>query len=196
MSGCRAPGAIVPTTKGGVPCRPTVAPQVHRLGRERPRRPRAKASPRELGSLTPQSAVSVGWQSEPRSFSGKLRCRIHGRSPVHAEAARAVETDRRSTAGRISTTRLGDWYGNVLRIRRRQLLLFISERSRLPVILPIQAAKHLPDVFPDAVCERLATVGAPLADIAAERLRMREMAFGRTRSRSLLGTMNDFSFMA
>jgi hypothetical protein len=95
-----------------------------------------------------------------------------------------------------STTRLGDWYGNILRIGRRQLLLFISERSRLPVILPIQAARHLPDVFPDAVCERLEIVGVPAADIAAERSRMSEMAFGRTRSRSLLGTMNDFSFMA
>lgn len=29
-----------------------------------------------------------------------------------------------------STTRLGDWYGNVLQLGRRQHLLFISERSR------------------------------------------------------------------
>ena len=36
-----------------------------------------------------------------------------------------------------STTRLGDWYGNILRIGRRQHLLFISEQSRLPVVLPI-----------------------------------------------------------
>ena len=94
-----------------------------------------------------------------------------------------------------STTRLGDWYGNLLRIGHRQLLLFISERSRLPVILPAQDAKRLPLVFPDVVCERLAIVGVPPADIAAERLRMREMAFGRTRSRSLLGTMNDYGLM-
>jgi hypothetical protein len=31
-----------------------------------------------------------------------------------------------------SSTRLGDWYGNIVRIGRRQHLLFISERSRLP----------------------------------------------------------------
>ena len=44
-----------------------------------------------------------------------------------------------------STTRLGDWYGNILRIGRRQHLLFISERSRLPVVIPIrevEAAGH------------------------------------------------------
>ena len=95
-----------------------------------------------------------------------------------------------------STTRLGDWYGNILQIGHRQMLLFISERSRLPVILSIHDAKRLPIVFPDAVCEMLVTVGIPAADIAAERSRMVDVAFGPTMNRSLLGTMNDFGFMA
>ena len=95
-----------------------------------------------------------------------------------------------------STTRLGDWYGNLLRIGRRQHLLFISERSRLPVVLPIRDAKRLSDVFPDAVCDVLANVGVTAADIAEQRSRMSDLAFGRTRNRSLLGTLNDFAFMA
>ena len=95
-----------------------------------------------------------------------------------------------------STTRLGDWYGNILRIGRRQHLLFISERSRLPVVIPIRELKRLGTVFPDAVCERLSIVGVAAADIADERMRMSELAFGRTRNRSLLGTLNDFAFMA
>ena len=41
-----------------------------------------------------------------------------------------------------STTRLGDWYGDVLQIGSRQHLLFISERSRLPVVIPIREAKR------------------------------------------------------
>jgi hypothetical protein len=73
-----------------------------------------------------------------------------------------------------STTRLGDWYGNILRIGRRQHLLFISERSRLPVVFPIGEAKRLGTVFPDAVSERLAIVGVAAADIVDERLRMSE----------------------
>jgi len=93
-----------------------------------------------------------------------------------------------------STTRLGDWYGNILQLGRRQHLLFISERSRLPVVLPIRELQRLATVFPDAVCERLAIVGVTAADIADER--MSELAFGRTRNRSLLGTLNDFAFMA
>jgi len=95
-----------------------------------------------------------------------------------------------------STTRLGDWYGNILQIGRRQHLLFISERSRLPVVIPIRQATQLRTVFPDAVCERLATVGVAVADIADERMRMSDLALGRTRNRSLLGTLNDFAFMA
>jgi hypothetical protein len=95
-----------------------------------------------------------------------------------------------------STTRLGDWYGNILRLGRRQYLLFISERSRLPVVLPIGEAKRLTTVLPGAVCDVPATVGIAAADIADERSRMSEIAFGRTRNRSILGTMNDFAFMA
>ncbi|GAC1460233.1 MAG: hypothetical protein PVSMB1_10410 [Gemmatimonadaceae bacterium] len=95
-----------------------------------------------------------------------------------------------------STSRLGDWYGNILWIGRRQHLLFISERSRLPVVLPIREVKRLGMVFPDTVCARLALVGVAAGDIADERMRMSELTFGRTRNRSLLGTLNDFAFMA
>src|SRR5262249_14596526 len=95
-----------------------------------------------------------------------------------------------------SATRLGDWYGNVLRIGRRQMLLFISERSRLPVIIPIREAKHLEVVFPEVVCDVLAAVGIGTKDIVDERSRMSDIAFGRTIDRSLLGTLNDFALMA
>ena len=95
-----------------------------------------------------------------------------------------------------STTRLGDWYGNILQIGRRQHLLFISERSRLPVVIPIREAKRLEMIFPDAVCAVLAAVGIADECIADERSRMTEIAFGPTMNRSLLGTLNDFAFMA
>ena len=80
-----------------------------------------------------------------------------------------------------STTRLGDWYGNILWIGRRQHLLFISERSRLPVVIPIREGKRLGTVFPDAVCEVLVNVGITAADIAEERSRMSELTFRRHR---------------
>jgi hypothetical protein len=83
-----------------------------------------------------------------------------------------------------STTRLGDWYGNLLRMGNRHALLFISERSRLPVMIPVRQANRLRSAFPDAVCQILGAVGVPAEAIENERLQMSEIAFGRTRSRS------------
>jgi hypothetical protein len=93
-----------------------------------------------------------------------------------------------------STTRLGAWYGNIIRMGRRHALIFISERSRLPVLIPIREANRLRFVLPDAVCQMLATVGVSTVDIEEERSRMSEITYGRSKSRSLLGTLNDFSF--
>jgi hypothetical protein len=41
-----------------------------------------------------------------------------------------------------STTKLGDWYGNLIRIGNRHVLLFISERSRLPIMIPVREANR------------------------------------------------------
>jgi hypothetical protein len=95
-----------------------------------------------------------------------------------------------------STTRLGDWYGNLIRMGNRHAMLFISERSRLPVMIPVRDAERLRTCFPDAVCQLLAAVGVHEQTIERERLEMTELTFGRTRSRSLLGSLNDFSMMA
>ena len=42
----------------------------------------------------------------------------------------------------------------------------------------------------------LATVGVPAEAIQSERLQMSEIAFGRTKNRSLLGSLHDFSLMS
>ena len=56
--------------------------------------------------------------------------------------------------------------------------------------------KRLETVLPDAVCDVLAAVGVAAEGIADERSRMSEIAFGRIHKRSLMGTLNDFAFMA
>lgn len=94
-----------------------------------------------------------------------------------------------------STTLLGDWYGNVIPIGRRHAILFISAHSRLPVLVPVRQANRLAVVFPDAVCAALAVLGVPNSAIDQERMRMADVTFGRTNSRTLLGTLNDFAFM-
>ena len=96
----------------------------------------------------------------------------------------------------VSTTGLGDWYGNLLRVGRRHALLFIAERSRLPVLLPVQAADRLASALPAAVGDMLAAVGVPPGAIQQELAQMSPMYFGRTRSRSLLGSLTEFTRLA
>jgi hypothetical protein len=94
-----------------------------------------------------------------------------------------------------STTRLGDWYGTLIRMGNRHVLLFISERSRLPVLIPVRQADRLRLAFPDAVAAMLVAVGVSPDAIERERSMMSEIEFGPTRGRSLVGSFTDFSFM-
>ena len=95
-----------------------------------------------------------------------------------------------------STTRLGDWYGTLIRFGRRHVLLFISERSRLPVLIPARDADRLALAFPKAVSETLIGFGVPTAAVERERSSMSPIAIGPTRNRSLLGSLNEFAFLA
>jgi hypothetical protein len=96
----------------------------------------------------------------------------------------------------MSSTRLGDWYGNALRLGRQQLLLFVSGRTRLAVIIPARDTRRLPTVLAHAVADRLAALGVPAALIEQERRHMADVVFARTDNRSVLGTMNDYAFKA
>jgi len=95
-----------------------------------------------------------------------------------------------------STTRLGDWYGNLLRVGNRHALLFIAERSRLPVLLPVRAADRLATALPAAIADTLMAIGIPAEAIELERAHMSPLRFGRTHSRSVLGSLTEFTRLA
>jgi len=90
------------------------------------------------------------------------------------------------------TTRLGDWYATLVYERTKQLVLCVSERSLLPVVLPAKEAPTLVPRFRDALAELLARLGVPPAEIERERAEMADVRIGRTASRQILGSMNDF----
>jgi len=94
-----------------------------------------------------------------------------------------------------TTTILGDWYARPVSIGHQRLILLISEHSRLPVILPGRDVKHLARNFPDALARVF--LGLGIEALAAEREveATREAVIAVTDNRSLLGTLNDFSFM-
>ena len=92
-------------------------------------------------------------------------------------------------------TRLGNWYATVL-FWKPQLVLAVSEKTLLPVLLPLAPATTLVERFPQAVGEALRAMGVPEAVIAEELQAMGQGTVCKTANRSLIGMMNEFSFLA
>jgi hypothetical protein len=94
-----------------------------------------------------------------------------------------------------STTRLGDWYGTAFQVGSRRYGLFIAERTRLPIVLDATELRRVAAALPKRLAEVLAILGVDAAATAEEQAAMGEAMFAATRSRSLLGSLNDFAFM-
>lgn len=93
------------------------------------------------------------------------------------------------------TTRLGDWYANLLFRPGGQVVLFVNERSLLPVLVAASPSRTLADRFSDEMAQVLLRLGAPAAVVEAERREMDEARIGKTASRQVLGSMTEFAFM-
>ena len=96
----------------------------------------------------------------------------------------------------VSTTRLGDWYINLLLARRHRLLIFVSEPTLLSVFIPVKELSTLIPRFRRGLAEVLQALGAPIHAIEAETSDMETVVFAATVNRSVLGSMNDLIFQA
>lgn len=94
-----------------------------------------------------------------------------------------------------SESRLGNWYATVL-FWKPQLVLAVNEKTLLPVLLPLAPATTLVERFPQAVGEALRALEVPEAVIAEELQAMGQGTVYKTVDRSLIGMMNEFSFLA
>ena len=95
-----------------------------------------------------------------------------------------------------STTKLGDWYSDVLNMGRERLVLCVSELTLLPVIVPaVGAGIDLNAKLARGLRETLQALGAPKAAIDAEVNQLLDVIIAKTASRVVLGSMNEFQFM-
>jgi len=94
-----------------------------------------------------------------------------------------------------ATTVLGDWYANILFSRPQQLVLCVSERTLLPIVLPAKGVETLAPRLAATVGEVLLRLGIDPGLIEKEQDEMRTFAYGMTRNRRVLGSLNDFMFM-
>ncbi|MCA1737004.1 MAG: hypothetical protein LC739_13170 [Actinobacteria bacterium] len=93
------------------------------------------------------------------------------------------------------TTALGNWYGTVL-FWRPQLALLVNERTLYPVLMPLAPAATIIPRFPDALHPSLEAGGVAAGFIEAEIAAMVDGRYSKTANRSVIGIMNEFSFLA
>lgn len=93
------------------------------------------------------------------------------------------------------TTRLGDWYANLLFRPGQQLVLLVNQRTLLPVVIQAAPAVSIPARLPAAIADVLRALGVPAPAVETELREMRDVSIGKTNSRQVLGSMTDFAYL-
>lgn len=115
---------------------------------------------------------------------------------IHA-TKKLLDRVKRPAADPIAepSTMLGNWYANAL-FWRPQVALLVSERTLLPVFIPLAPASALAERFPGQLGLVLEAIGVPDDFVAQELLVMEHASFAKTANRSVVGSMNDFAHLA
>ena len=90
-----------------------------------------------------------------------------------------------------SDTALGNWYATAL-FWKPQLALLVSERTLLPVLMPLAPAATLGRRFTAQLAQVLKEHGAPSGFIAQEVWRMDKVEYAKTANRSIVSVLNEF----
>ncbi len=93
-----------------------------------------------------------------------------------------------------AATELGSWYATAL-FWKPQVALFVNERTLLPVFMPLAPATALAVRFPDELRRVLDAHGIDPRFVDHEISSMGEGRYAKTASRSMLGVMNEFTFL-
>lgn len=93
-----------------------------------------------------------------------------------------------------TTSKLGDWYANLVPTCAGDLIVFVNEKTLLSVAIPIWETDNLLLLFRLRIENLLRMIGIQSKAIDHELHHYSDIQFGKTRSRSVLGSMNDFAF--
>lgn len=93
------------------------------------------------------------------------------------------------------TTALGNWYATAL-FWKPQVALFVNEATLVPVLVPLAPAKTLAARFPAHLEAVLNTLGTDPRFVAAEVAATVDARWAKTANRSVVGIMNEFSYLA
>ncbi len=87
---------------------------------------------------------------------------------------------------------LGDWYANLVRVGRDQLVIAMSERSFLTLLMPARGIREsIASEIPRILAVVLRELEVPDAVIEREIAAMHPLTYGRTASRSVVANLNE-----
>lgn len=92
---------------------------------------------------------------------------------------------------------LQGWHGNIYRFFHRKSVLLVNDETRFAVFIPGLVKKdfmNFDKVFIEHFEIALSAIGAESVQIAQAKLLLGPFSYGKTHSRSVLGTMNDMKF--
>jgi hypothetical protein len=92
-------------------------------------------------------------------------------------------------------TLLGNWYATAL-FWKPQVALLVNEKTLLPVLMLLAPATDLATRFPEQLAGVLVAHGIPRQFIDHELAQMNEVQYAKTSNRSVVGIMNQFSYLA
>ena len=95
----------------------------------------------------------------------------------------------------VSAGILSNWYATAL-FWKPQLALFVHEETLLPVLMPLAPTSSLAERFPAYLATMLNAIGVDASFIAVHVAAMGEVQYAKTSNRSVLGIMNQFSYLA
>lgn len=93
-----------------------------------------------------------------------------------------------------ATSKLGDWYANLVPTHAGDLIVFVNEKTLLSVAIPIWESDNLLSLLRLRIANLLGMLGIQSKAIENELSHYDYIQFGKTRSRNILGSMNDFAF--
>jgi len=100
-----------------------------------------------------------------------------------------------SSSDLVSTGALGDWYVKPL-FWRPQVALFVSQRSLLPVLVPFAPVASVVRRRPRRIAEIATRLGVGASALGSGLVAMENHVLAKTKSRSVLGVINDFAHQA
>ena len=100
-----------------------------------------------------------------------------------------------ATDERQPTSRLGDWHANLLYLPGGQVIIAVNDLTLLAVLIPASPGKAFVPRFREALPAILDRLGVAPHVIEREVEATGQVQFAATRSRVVLGSMNEFAFL-